>query len=82
MNSTYHSAIKAIPYKVVFNRKPNYNRVDPTLWPVIAGDDIEEYVVDEQDDALIRDEKRQLDAETRLREEPDVDEVDMTGTIC
>ena len=39
-------------------------------------------VDDEQDDALIRDEQRQLDAETRLPEEPVVDEVDMTGTIA
>ena len=36
---------------------------------------------DEQDDTPIRDEQRQLDAETRLREEPNIDEVDMTGTI-
>ena len=48
------------------------------LRPVIIEDDIEEHVVDdEQDDSLIRDDQRQLDAETRLREEPDVDEVDI-----
>lgn len=59
MNSTYHSAIKAIPYEVVFNRKPNYQRVDPSLRPIITEDDIEEHVVDdEQDDALIRDKQR------------------------
>lgn len=39
-------------------------------------------MVDEQDDALIKDKQRQLDAETRLCEEPDVDELDMTGTIA
>ncbi|MCJ1347946.1 hypothetical protein MMC31_006176, partial [Peltigera leucophlebia] len=45
-------------------------------------DDIEEHVIDdEQDDAPIRDKQRQLDVETRLCEELDVDEVDMTGTI-
>lgn len=83
MNRTYHSAIKAIFYKVVFNRKPNYQRVDPSLRPIITEDDVEEHVVDdEQDDALIRDEKRQLEAETCLREEPNIDEVDMTGTIA
>ena len=26
LNSTYHKAIKAIPYEVVYNRKPNYKR--------------------------------------------------------
>ena len=50
---------------------------------MITENDIEEHVVDdEQDDALIRDEQRQLEAETRLREEPNIDEVDMTGTIA
>lgn len=38
-----------------------------------AQSDIEEHVVDdEQDDALIRDEKRQPEAETRLPEEPNM----------
>lgn len=36
----------------------------------------------EQDDALIRDEQRQLEAKTRFREEPNIDKVDMTGTIA
>ena len=39
-------------------------------------------VDDEQDDALIREEQRQLKAETRLHEEPNIEEVDMTGTIA
>lgn len=39
-------------------------------------------VDDEQDDALIRDEQRQMEAETRLREEANIDEEDMTGTIA
>ena len=83
MNSIYHSAIKAIPYDVVFNRKPNYKRVDPPLRPIFTEDDIKEHVIDdEQDDSLTRDEQRQLEVETRLREEVDVDEVDMTGTIA
>ncbi|MCJ1342384.1 hypothetical protein MMC31_000566, partial [Peltigera leucophlebia] len=50
---------------------------------IITEDDIEKHMVDdEQYDVLIRDEQRQLDAETRLRKELDVDEVDMTGTIA
>ena len=28
MNSTYYRAIKAIPYKVVFNRKPRFESLD------------------------------------------------------
>ena len=30
MNSTYHRAIKAIPYEVVFNHKPRFERLDVT----------------------------------------------------
>lgn len=60
-----------------------YKRVDPGLRPLITEDNIEEHVVDdEQDDGLIIEEKRQLEAETRLPEELDVNEVDMTGTIA
>ncbi len=83
MNSTYHSAIKAILYKVVFNFKPNYKRVDPSLQPIISDDEIEEDVVDdEQDNALIRDKQRQLKAETCLREDINIDEEDIKGTIA
>ncbi len=82
MNSTYHSAIKAIPYKVVFNRKPNYKRVDQGLRPMIIEADIEEQLIEEeQDDKLIATEQPQLAVKTRLREEINVAEVDMTGTI-
>ena len=53
MNSTYHIAIKAIPYEVVFNRKPNYKRVDCDLRPMITENDIKEHLIeDEQDDEL------------------------------
>lgn len=79
MNSTCHTAIKAIPYEVVCNRKPNYKRVDPPLLPTIIEDDIEEDVVDgEQDYSLSRDEQHKLEAENRLREEANIDELDMT----
>ena len=69
--------------KLFLNRKPNYQRVDLSLRPIIIEDDIEENVIDdEQDDALIRNKQRHLEAETRLCEEPNIDEVDMTGTIA
>lgn len=48
MNSTYHSAIKAIPCEVVFNRKPNQKRVDPGIRPMITEDNNEEQVVDDE----------------------------------
>ncbi len=54
MNSTYHSAIKAIPYEVVFNRKPNYKQVDQGLQLRITEADIEEHIIeDKQNDELI-----------------------------
>lgn len=83
MNSTYHSAIKAVPYEVVFNRKRNYKRVDYGLQPMITEGDIEEHLIeDEQDDELIAVEQRQLVAEIRLREELNNVEVDMTTTVA
>ena len=83
MNSTYHNAIKAIPYKVVFNRKPNYKRVDQGLRPIITEADIKElFIEDEQDDELIAAEQCQLAAETRLCEERNVAEVDITATVA
>lgn len=48
MNSTYHSAIKVVPCEVVFNRKPNYKRVDPGIRPMITEDNNEEHVVDDE----------------------------------
>jgi len=81
MISTYHSAIKAISYEVVFNWKPNYKRLDKGLRPRITEADIEEHIIeDEQDDELIAAEQRQLVAETRLRDELNIPEVEMTAT--
>ena len=74
MKSTYY-------YEVVVYRKPNYKRVDPSLRPIITEDDIEEHVVDDEHDAIVRDKQRQLEAETRLRAEADIDEVDMTALL-
>lgn len=82
MNRTCYSAINAIPHILVFNRKPNYNQIYSAVRSIITEDDIENYVVhDGQDDALIRDGQRQLEAKTHLCEELDV-EVDMIGTIA
>ena len=52
---------------------------DPSSPKIISKKNI---INDEQDNALIRDEQRQLEAETRLCEEPNIDEVDITGTIA
>ena len=55
MKSTYHSVIKAIPYEVVFNQKPNYKRVNYGLRPIITESDIEEHLIeDEQETNLLR----------------------------
>lgn len=48
MNTPYHSAFKAIPCEVVFNRKPNYKRVDPGIRPMIIEDNNGEHVVDDE----------------------------------
>ena len=82
-NSTYYSAIKAIPYQVVFNCGLHYQLVDPSLRSIITEDNINDYLIDdEQDDALIRDKQRHLEAETCLREEPNIDKADMTSPIA
>ena len=83
MNRTYQSAIEAISYEVVFNQKPNYIRVDQDLRPIITEADIEEHLIeDEQDDKLIAAEQPQQAAETRLCEEINFAEVDMTATVA
>ena len=46
MNSTYHRAIKAIPYEVVFNRKPRFERLNVANRHFIEAD-IEGYVFDD-----------------------------------
>ncbi len=78
MNSTYHRPIKAIPYKVVFNRKPRFECY------VVANRhfteaDIKEYVFDDdQDDFLIAEDKevQQLGAsgETSVRQSGGISE--------
>ena len=57
MNSTYHRAIKAIPYEVVFNRKPRFECLNVAN-RYFTKADIEEYVFDDdQDDFLIAEDK-------------------------
>ena len=46
LNSTYHKAIKAILYEVIYNRKSNYKRTFIGLRQII---------IDEMDTSLIRD---------------------------
>ncbi len=64
MSSTYHHAIEAIPYKVVFNHKPRCQSLDIANRH-FTKTDIEEYVFDnDQDDFLIaeNEEGQQLEA--------------------
>lgn len=50
---------------------------------MITEDDIEEHLIDDQqNETPIRDEQHQLGAETRFCEEPNIDKVDITGTIA
>ncbi len=59
MNSTYHRAIKALPYDVVFNRKPRFECLDFANRHFTKAD-IEEYVFDDnQDDFLITEDKEE-----------------------
>ena len=49
LNSTYHGATKAIPYEVVFNRKPNYKRV-PIGMRQIDPNEIEDQAIENEDE--------------------------------
>lgn len=67
LNSTYHGATKAIPYEVVFNRKPNYKRT-PIGMRQIDKDEIEEQEIDdEMDDSLIHESVNQEAMEERVQ---------------
>ena len=57
MNLTKNCAIKAIPYKVVFNRKPRFKRLDVANCHFTEAD-IEEYIYDDdQDDFLMAEDR-------------------------
>ncbi len=48
MNSTYHSAIKAILYELIFNQKINFKQVDQGLWLMITKADIKEHLIKDE----------------------------------
>ena len=71
LNSTYHGATKAIPYEVVFNRKPNYKRI-PIGMRQIDEDEIEEQEIeDELDNSLVRESANQEAMEQRVQRQLD-----------
>lgn len=66
LNSTYHKAIKAIPYEVVFNRKPNYKRAPIGLRQITEEDVENQEIDDEVDDSLIYERRDQTTMEERV----------------
>lgn len=57
MNSTYHRAVKATPYEVVFNRKTTFESLDIANRHLTEAD-IEECVInDDQDDFLVAEDR-------------------------
>ena len=60
LNSTYHKATKAIPYEVVFNRKPNYKRAPMGMRQVTENDVQDQEIDDELDDSLVHESRDQL----------------------
>ena len=67
LNSTYHKAIKAIPYEVVYNRKPNYKRTPVGLRQITMDEVEEQEIDDEMDISLIRDGVAQEEMEQRVQ---------------
>lgn len=67
LNSTYHKAIKAIPYEVVYNRKSNYKRTLIGLRQIIIDEVKEQEIDDEMDISLIRDGVAQEEIEQRVQ---------------
>ena len=67
LNSTYHKAIKAIPYEVVYNRKPNYKRTPVGLRQITLDEVEEQEIDDEMDTSLIRDGVAQEEMEQRVQ---------------
>ena len=68
MNSTYHRAVKATPYEVVFNRKPRFESLDIANRHLTEAD-IEECVInDDQDDVLVAEDRE--GQQLRKRGEP------------
>ena len=75
LNSTYHGATKAIPYEVVFNRKPNYKRI-PIGMRQIDEDEIEEQEIDDKvDNSLTHESVNQVTMEERVQQQLDAPNV-------
>lgn len=66
LNSTYHKAIKAIPYEVVYNRKPNYHHAPIGLRQITIDQVEEQEIDDEMDTSLIYDAVAQEAMEDRV----------------
>ena len=76
LNSTYHKAIKAIPYEVVFNRKPNFQRA-PIGLRQITIDQVEEMEIDdEMDTSMIHEAVAQEAMEQRVQIQRDDNDPD------
>ena len=69
LNCTFHRAIKAILYKVVFNRKPNYKRALVGSREIDEDDIEEEIIDDEADDSIIADAVAQQEMEARVQQQ-------------
>lgn len=68
MNCTYHRAIKATPYQVLFSWPPNFHRLDVHNRNILIGDINDQEIEDEQDNQLINEETQQLRDEITVHE--------------
>ena len=66
LNSTYHGATKAIPYEVVFNRKPNYKRISIGMRQINEDKIKEQKIEDKLDNSLVRESANQEAIEQRV----------------
>ena len=71
LNCTYHRAIKAIPYEVVFSRKPEYKRTIVGSRDIDEDDIVEEIIEDEADDSIIASAVAQQQMEARVQDQMD-----------
>lgn len=84
MNCTYHRAIKATPYQVLFNRSPTFHRLDVHNRNILIGDINDQEIEDEQDDQLINEETQQLRDELTVHEsmaQPTTEEVPLSCAV-
>ncbi len=68
LNSTYYRATKAIPYEVVFNRKPNYRRTPLRLRQIDENKIENQEIDDEEDISLIHEAVNQVTIERRIQQ--------------